>query len=113
MSKTFFKSKDMSPAAAKKGFMDCSNHNMGGDPNPGKPKQCFCERPEKPEKLKEKALTKCGSEGEKCACKGRVFYGKEIDNKTLEGYAKEGKPSEHLTPADMFKFPWAQREVFG
>lgn len=113
MSKTFFKSKDMSPAAAKKGFLDCSNHNMGGDPLPNKPKQCFCERPEKPEKLKEKSLTKCGSEGEKCACKGRVFYGKETDNKTLAGYAKEGKPSEHLTPADMFKFPWAQREVFG
>lgn len=112
MSKTFFKSKDVSQADAKKGFLDCSN-SVFGDPLPNKPKQCFCERPEEPEKLKEKSLVKCGSEGEKCQCKGRVFYGKETDNKTLEAYAKEGKQSEYLLPKDMFKHPWAEKEVFG
>jgi hypothetical protein len=56
----------------------CGNNEFG-DPLIGKPKQCFCERPEKPANLKEENMSKCASEGENCLCKGRVFYGLEKD----------------------------------
>jgi hypothetical protein len=67
MSKTFFKTIDISETDSKKGFVDCDN-NIFGDVLPNKKKQCFCERPEKPEDLKEKHLSKCGSEGDQCQC---------------------------------------------
>ena len=65
MSTKYFKSREVSEADAKNGFMLCSNM-VFGDPFPSKAKQCFCERQEKPENLKEDNLSKCASEGEKC-----------------------------------------------
>jgi hypothetical protein len=98
MSKTYFKTKEISTQDKNRGFVDCSN-NVFGDVLPGKKKQCFCERPEKPQDLKEKHLNKCGSEGDNCQCQGRVFYGQETDAKTLAGRgASAAETTPYLTP---------------
>ena len=112
MSETYFKTKEMSPKDKKRGYVDCGNAEFG-DVLPNKKKQCFCERPEKPTDLKEKSLSNCGFEGENCQCKGRVFYGRANDTKTLEEYAKKGESSEYLKPKDMFTYPWTEKDVFG
>jgi hypothetical protein len=64
--------------------------------------------------LKEKHITKCGDEGDRCDCKGRVFYGRETDNKTLSARgASAAEVTPYLTPMEMFTFPWAEREANG
>jgi hypothetical protein len=98
MSKKYFKTHGATPEEIKRGFVDCDN-NLFGEVLPGKKKQCFCEREEKPEELKEKHLRKCGSEGDKCQCQGRVFYGRETDAKTIEARgASAAENTPYLTP---------------
>ena len=64
--------------------------------------------------MKEKHLSKCASEGDNCECKGRVFYGREYDNKTIaDRGAAADVNTDYLTPSEMWKFPWAERKVFG
>jgi hypothetical protein len=76
------KTKEVTGAFKNKGFMSCSADTFG-DPIPGSKKQCFCERQSKPLggpiDNKTESVRYCGSEGEKCQCQGRVFYGKEFD----------------------------------
>jgi hypothetical protein len=83
MSKTYFKSITVAPNDFKRGWIDCGN-NLFGDVLPGKKKQCFCERPDKPQNLKPDGhFEKCGSEDDHCQCHGRVFYGREDDDPSL------------------------------
>jgi hypothetical protein len=66
-------------AYAMKGNQNADNptlcrNSVFGDPQPGIRKMCFCEPP------RETPITRCGLQGEDCACKGNVFIGKlDID----------------------------------
>ena len=50
-------------------WTDCSVAGLGGDPWPGKKKQCWCET--KPQKVP----SRCAYDGGNCMCNGAVFYG--------------------------------------
>jgi hypothetical protein len=113
MAKKHMKTKEVSSADKLRGYTDCNSNVFGGDPLPNQKKQCFCERPEAPSKLKEDNLSKCGSEGDKCQCKGRVFYGRETDAKLLKKRALSDKTEDYLLPKEMLTFPYAEKEVNG
>jgi hypothetical protein len=106
MSKTFFKTKELTKKESVAGFVNCDS-NVFGDPHPSKKKQCFCERQDKPKNLKPDGhFTKCGSEDDKCECQGRVFYGREDDDDSIAKRKPSGSDVPYLTPKEMFAFPW-------
>ena len=109
------KSKELNHRQRQQGSVMCDS-KLFGDIFPGKKKQCFCERQDKPKVKPDHHIHKCGSENETCQCNGRVFFGREFDNKTMSARKAPETPAGHnkyLTFDEMVSFPWDKKQVSG